>query len=129
MAVILYMPDGKKMSDQFLKVLRDAAGDESIETIHAIDKLKVRLQRPLSNVGIVVICVESEENLMDFLYLSDRLGGLRVTLTFPEGRIELLEKARLLRPHLVLTMEEDLKYLAVTLKRMTELFRMIHGQL
>jgi len=123
--MILYLPSEKELNDRLLRIISTVAGEAGLEVIRLLEELKVRLLNQSRDVAVTVIYVESYIALTEILPLSDRLGAMRVALIFPDEQPDLLEKARLLRPHLILAMEEDFIYLNTTLKRMTELFRMI----
>ncbi len=123
MRVLLYAQADGRPGDSLQELIKSALPEEKIEILRSIEGLSCRLREPLDHRVVVILLLNSREELSNILSIHHLLQEMDILLVAPDSHPETVAMAHQLRPRFLTYINNDFEELIAVLQKMQKIAR------
>ncbi|MCK5311194.1 MAG: hypothetical protein KAJ62_03750 [Desulfobacteraceae bacterium] len=117
MKIILYANGINNIGEQLENIIHTQVSRTKIQTCNSIELLSQILRQPLNNVSVVILIIDSKEELIQFNLMNMLFDNSRVILILPDRSKETLALGFKLKTSFVSYVDSDLQDVASVLRQ------------
>jgi hypothetical protein len=122
MKLLVYTDGNNVTRERLHNIIVGQVPERNIEVCETVANLSHRLRQRTGDLGIVILCVSTPEELAEILALSRWLHDLKTILLLPDRNSTTLAKGLTLRPRFLGYADSDFSDVSAVLRRMLAIY-------
>ena len=117
MRMIIFSSSQREIGDRLKKLVQDTLPGIEVELVDSKSDLLKKLNRPLSNISIIVSVIGDSDDISSLISLKQLLDNSRQILILPDRSAQMMESGLKLEPSYISYHDSDLMHVFSVIKK------------